>query len=307
MTEEEKLLVKPVNPPATWWLKAELIDEVGNVFRKGKYVGTKEELNITDAPPPTVEDKIEPEKVAKEVKPKSESKPNSDEVLLAMMEQNKLLVKLVEKMASGDKQSLGKDIAEAMASVNNNQSNRRSARRLEEIDTNDILEHPIYFSAHSSGYVVVNYYGENGQVVLPPYGGIFEFKLAGVKKVKNDKDEQVHCLCQCKIRSKREAEFLRNHPHYGWAFFENSREALNIDNTTVQRAAELWNKVSDWDKAQVMEAARLRPDMKDKLGWEIFRLRKALAISMAEEIIKGDEKAAMEKANEMRVASLMKQ
>ena len=46
MAENE--IVKPVNPPTSWHLKKQYVDEIGNVFNKGKFIGTKTELNITD-------------------------------------------------------------------------------------------------------------------------------------------------------------------------------------------------------------------------------------------------------------------
>jgi hypothetical protein len=37
--EEEEVDIKPVNPPRGWHLRNEFIDEVGNIFHKGQYVG----------------------------------------------------------------------------------------------------------------------------------------------------------------------------------------------------------------------------------------------------------------------------
>lgn len=38
---EEKEVIKPVNPPRGWHLRKDFIDDVGNIFHKGQYVGKK--------------------------------------------------------------------------------------------------------------------------------------------------------------------------------------------------------------------------------------------------------------------------
>jgi len=134
---------------------------------------------------------------------------------------------------------------------------------------------------------------------------MFEFKHVATTKIKNEKEEQVHSICQCTVRSKKEAEFIRNHPLYEIGIFENSKTPLSLDGSTVQRAVEIWNKVSSWDKAQVIETAKNRPDMRDKMGLEIFRLRKALALSMATQAMNENNEANLKKSKGMMIESLM--
>ena len=162
------------------------------------------------------------------------------------------------------------------------------------------------FTAHSKGHVVVDYYGQNGQVIIPPYGGIFEFKHAVTTKIRNDNEEQTHSICQCMIRSKKEAEFIRNHPLFDIGIFENSTTPLSLDGSTVQRAVEIWNKVSSWDKSQVIQVAKGRTDMRDKMGLEIFKLRKALALSMATQAMEESNDVTLKKSKGMMIESMMK-
>lgn len=291
--------VKPSGAPQGWHLKPIYVHTDGKVYRKGVYY------------PDETAESVEAELKESEKKPPAENKKNEentkDKVLDSLLEQNKVLVDILGKISQNDKGSYAKEIAEALANSNTQgRTSRRSERKLEEIDNDDILEVPIVFTAHSKGLVVVDYYGANGQVVIPPYGGIFEFKHAATKKIRSDGEEQVHSICQCAVRSKREAEFIRNHPLYEVGIFENSTTPLSLDGSTVQRAVEIWNKVSSWDKAQVIETAKLRPDMKDKMGLEIFRLRKALALSMATQAMNENKEVDMRKAKGMMIESMMR-
>ena len=69
--EESKEEIKPVNKPRGWHAKNEFIDDAGNKFSKGKFVGKvelpDEEKEFKDIKPiPPVDEKVVVEKMVKE-------------------------------------------------------------------------------------------------------------------------------------------------------------------------------------------------------------------------------------------------
>ncbi len=297
--------VKPLNPTTGWHFKRIYIAEDGKVFRRGKYCPEETKESVAEELK-VIETEKSSENTPLVSNDKSESPKKEEDLKKLLLEQNKLFAEALSAMAKGnpDQSKFAKDIAEAIKSTTGN-INKRVARRIDDIDPKDTLEVPITFTAHSNGYVVNDYYGTNGQIVLPPYGGIFEFKHAGSRKIKTDREEQVQAYCTITIRSQKEAEHLRGHPHYGLAFHENSRSALSVNNTIVQRAAEMWNKIQKWERGQVLSVARTREDMKEKLGMPIAELRTALAVSFAEEIIKQKDEISLKKAKDGLMETLM--
>ena len=306
---EEK--VTPVNGPKGWALKKVFIDETGKVFRKGIYCPNDTPESVQNETP--VQKEV-PQEV-KEAKPSS----NTDKELITLIaevlksmkedniEQKKLFVETLKAFAQGksEPKGIGTEIAEAIKQANSKDAFKRTERRLDEIDQEDVLDPPVVFSAHSNGYLVYNYYGKNGETVLPPYGGVFRFERAGGKKIKTDREEQMLSFCTIAIHSKKEEAHLEGHPHFGLAFFKNSQSPLTVNNTVVQQAAQMWTKISQWDKSQVLNIAKTRPDLKDHIGMPIDKLRTALAVSFANEIMKEQEQSAMNRAKEGQIESLI--
>jgi hypothetical protein len=50
-----------------------------------------------------------------------------------------------------------------------------------------------------------------------------------MEKRRSGKEESIHYLCEFKTKSKREIEWLRSHTEYGVTFFEDIRNASNVD------------------------------------------------------------------------------
>ena len=311
--------VKPVNPKRGWKFQHLYVDEAGQVFRKGVHcpsetadsIKAELEQNAVSKQQKVVSQETPVEKEVKQVV----KEQGKEDLLKTIMKQNEMfaqsqqqIAEVLKAMANGnpDQAKFAKEISNAIKMSKTTDVSRKMSRRVDEIEEEDVLTPPVTFTAHSNGYVVYDYYGKNGQPVVPPYGGIFEFKRAGGKKIKNGNDEQMLSFCTITIHSLKEKEYLEGHPSFGLAFFNNnSRTALSMTHNIVQTAAEMYNKINTWDKQQVLNIARTRPDMLDKIGMPIGDLKTALAVSYAEEIMKERDVKSLENAKAMRMDNLI--
>ena len=285
MAENE--IVKPVNPPTSWHLKKQYVDEIGNVFNKGKFIGTKTELNITD------EEKIEPKNI------KIES--DLDKETKIIDKQSDLIEKLVNLIAKqGSSTNMAQDIAQAIQDV---QSGRRIHRGLDTIDKNDILSPPVVISAQGTMYLIFDYRAKNGDVTVNPTGECILLKYRGSRKFKTDKEENIRSFCSCEIRSKKLLEWIRQAPYFGIQVFENSNSAINADPNTIQEMAQLWNRVDNLNRAELIRQAEFY-HIENCVGFAVETLKKEVALRMSQDIIKKREEAQLTKAKSMATATL---
>lgn len=297
MAENE--IVKPVNPKPHWQLQNQYIDEVGNVFKKGMFIGTKTELGITDE----IEPKIKPEENQTKLKPriKEEEKEGVQVDVNIIDKQADLIEKLVNLIA---KQSINTNMAQEIAqAIQDVQSGRRIHRGIETIDKDDILSPPVTISAQGSMYLIYNYRAKNGDETINPSGECILLKYGGSKKFKTDKEENIRYFCKCEIRSKKLLEWIRQAPYYGIQVFENVNIALNTDPNTIQEMAQLWNRVDNFDRGELVRQAEFYK-IENCIGLPVETLKKEIALRMSQDIIKKREEAHLVKAKEMAFATL---
>jgi hypothetical protein len=287
MTDEEKLLVKPQNPIAHWQLKLQYIDEVGNVFKKGTFIGTKDELGITDTPPPIPPEKPvqkDPKKVESEVVDKSQA----------------TIDKLLDILASqGKGQPLAQEIAQA---INDVQMGRRIHRGLDTIDPKDILDPPVTIAASGSMFAMYDYRARNGEITTNPTGEVILLKYRGSKEFKTDKEENQRHFCTTEIRSLKLLEWIRQAPYYGTVVFENANEALSMSPNVVQEMAQLWTRIDKMERGQLVNIAKAK--VPNAGGLPIEQLKHEAAKIMADEMIKQKYESHMEKSKAMAFSDL---
>ena len=311
--EEQKEKILPKNPPATWWLKHELIDEVGNVFRKGKYVGTKEELENGTIPPleekpkdppkekpePKLELKPEPKsdtpKELHKEPAKKETTSNPSENYLATIDR---LLGILEKQGKG--QPMAQEIAQAIQDV---QSGKRIHRGLDTIDPNDILNPPVIISASGSMFAIYDCRAENGEITTNPTGEVIMLNYQGSKKFKTDKEENQRHFCSAAIKSKKVLEWIRKASYYGTIVFENTNEALAMSPNVVQEMAQLWTRVDKMDRQQLITICKEKNPNAGGMPGE--QLKHEAARIMADDLIVQRHAAHMEKAKAMAFSELL--
>lgn len=148
----------------------------------------------------------------------------------------------------------------------------------------DWLEVPVVFFAYSINFSI---HGDKqrGQVTAPPQGAL-RFKPIIRTKRKRGKEEEVISVSSVKVHSKAVAEWMRNHSHFGIAFFENMDSVLNIDSGWAQRLIEANQSIQSLSDQQII--ARCRQENLP-IESDIVKMRKSLVALVAEKSIKHQE------------------
>lgn len=92
----------------------------------------------------------------------------------------------------------------------------------------DILDEDqeVTYVARKVLYVVPSYVDEKGVERYPPHG-IIKFRYAASHIVRDGREEDIRNFCQYNTRSKKEIEFLNNHPLYGITFSSNINHMMD--------------------------------------------------------------------------------
>jgi len=167
------------------------------------------------------------------------------------------------------------------------------------IEKDDILKEEVVFSAYGIG-IGFGSYMKNGFEVLSPYGMIM-FKYQGTD-VNNNGDSKHFSIY--KTRSKKELEFIRNHPGYGRLFSENLNYTLSTDHQKHIQMAQIYSQVLNMSSDQVFAACNYYGIENDG---QVSKLReKITAIKMKELEEQMTSKELNYKKEQERVALLRK-
>lgn len=166
------------------------------------------------------------------------------------------------------------------------------------IDEKDILKEEIVFSAYGIG-IGFGSYMKNGQEVLAPYGMImFKYQGTDVNASGDSKHFSVY-----KTRSKKELEFIRNHPGYGRLFSENLNYTLSTDHQKHIRMAQVYTNLMNLTSDQIISMA-------DYYGvanhGEIHKLREQLASIKMKEIDEQEKSKHSSFAKEQEKIALLR-
>ena len=151
-----------------------------------------------------------------------------------------------------------KDITKTLESVaeriESNQPSRPKVRI--QVDPDDVLPEPIHFFAYRSEYFV---HGDKrqGQDISTPYNASIKFKpsIRLIKSGSSRYDKSVISVCEAKILSRKEAEFLRSHTLYGIAFYENVGDAASVDIRLVDIMSSVSAEINAMTQHQVIQRA----------------------------------------------------
>ena len=118
----------------------------------------------------------------------------------------------------------------------------------------DYMEIPSIFFSFSINYSI---HGDNkrGMDSEPPQGPI-KFKPLIRTKKRGQRGTQVVSVSSVKVHSKEVADYLRNHSHFGIAFYENVDSAMNVDSTWAQKMIEAQQSISRLSDMQVIARSK---------------------------------------------------
>ncbi len=149
----------------------------------------------------------------------------------------------------------------------------------------DYLETPATFFAFSTRFAL---WGDKrfGKESIPPAGEEIIFKRLHRynRPATSGKGQETVCTCVAVVRSKKAAEWLREHSLFGIKFFERMDKVQKINVTLAEKMVEMNAVVSNMNEYQVIERCKVEnididiPDAR--------QLRKLLIKKLAEKEIK---------------------
>lgn len=240
----------------------------------------------------------------------SEENQDKDVSLQNALEQ---ITKLTQKVEDIQKQNAGKssgglsaeDIAVIIASVvsqTRNESNNPNQNREEQPSPDDWNEKGVRFCAPYVGYIISDKI-EKGQIVNLPYNKrhIF-FTYAATRKVQTGKHFQLSPLSVYRSQSKKEIEWLRTHPLFGYMFYESSNEAMN---TTASKAIRLANIMKMLQPLELHDLYRRCKEYDVLISEDGPAMRANIAVKMMEKEEQGEAETSKRMLDETYKSSLL--
>lgn len=209
---------------------------------------------------------------AENTNPTAADIPTHDDetITISKSELNTMLQELVNKAKS--------DIAkELQQSINTNPEPK------EQSENDDYLDTPVIFFAYVHQYLL-NSYKRRGQIVMPPHGTIkFAHSAKYRKSVMGSNEYRDVQLCTAIIRSKAEAEYIRQCPDYGVRVFENINGGDNINSQIADYLSKARMVVSTMSSHAVITRAG---ELGVPVTEDIDAVRRNIMYKMAEEEMK---------------------
>lgn len=139
----------------------------------------------------------------------------------------------------------------------------------------DYMEEPAVFFAFSNYYAILGYFLRGSEVQAPR--GIIRFtplyryksKASGRQKGENE----VISVCQTIIHSRRDYDFLVNSPFFKVKFFENMKDAANVDTFLAEKMSQASNFIAQLNDYQVLERARAEGISIENPDFKVLRQR----------------------------------
>ena len=166
----------------------------------------------------------------------------------------------------------------------------------DEFDMDDVLTEPVLFFTYSMGYMIMDA-TMAGRPVRTPYNRPFRFThLYRMEKLGERNRKEYISLSVAKIASKKEAAWLRKHPLCGIKFFEDIRNAKNIDVSIQERLVEASTEIARLNEHEIVQrslAEGLSPNM------NVQDMKKALIHKIADQKMKNTANKKFEALEEM--------
>lgn len=162
----------------------------------------------------------------------------------------------------------------------------------------DVLDEPKIYFTYSNGKTLYSYTdAKTRRVVELPYGVERPIKFKKVyayrKTDRTGKGDKVHTVARYVTYSKKEDEFLRNHPYFNISIFESMGDAEAIDSSFATVLESVRTQVSKMSNHNVLDRAR---NLGIAIQEDPSEMRKALIHKLAE-----DQMEASKKRNESYV------
>lgn len=204
-----------------------------------------------------------------------------------------LLSKAKEKKSGTDKQGEDKfeyaikKLTEAFENQGNSANKYLGGRPIDihEIDSDDVLDVPAVFFAHSVSYMIYDD-RRNGRVISTPYRRPFKFKkvIRNVTTVPGSRTPVYLSISAVFVNSKKEVEWLKKHSLFGIKFFEKMGDAKDISAEMQDKLVSAWNIVSSFDEHSIVQRCAREGIVVDTM--DMNEMRRRLAKKMASNMMR---------------------
>jgi hypothetical protein len=211
-------------------------------------------------------EKTSQEEITSKAEVSKKDTPEKSEEMIPMSQVQSLIDDRLKEVASANRDvDLGTAIAEALVNAQANNETKKfdefSYLSRAEIAKDDWLKEPVKFWALGVFLVIADDRRQGNQVPAPR--GVIRFLPQGTKRKPRGKETQIQIICAYETRSKREAEWLKEHTLFGARFFLKSGDAFNIDIRYAQKVASYVQAMMNTHANQVVAQATelgLNPD-----------------------------------------------
>lgn len=147
------------------------------------------------------------------------------------------------------------------------------------IPVDDYLDKGIMFFSPCGGTCIVDD-RRKGQRVLLPYGKkVIWFGQAVATHIQRGKDMHLIVLSNYLCKSKKEAEWIRNHSLFGTKFFESIEQTVSKDVVKMQKLSRVMTDVQQYSPHELLGHAK---SYKVPIGEDFNAIRAGLAQAMVE-------------------------
>lgn len=171
-------------------------------------------------------------------------------------------------------------------------------------DPNDIL--PVNVHYFTNQRLWLRNYRKNGREVKIPFGGEgFMFRLIDSRIEGPEKDKRELCIYSFFTKSKKEVEFLDNHPWYDISFWKDSRDAV------VNTADEIMWQMDAFKRLESLSASNIAQEVKNlqekgmniSMSPDLQKTRKQLLPIFVARLKEERSKIQINEINKMQVES----
>lgn len=172
---------------------------------------------------------------------------DSDSITLSKTELSRLIAKTV-----ADQLSLNN-----LAAAGDTEAGERLANVVDVYDAADVLDTPVSFYSHSR--LLLKDYRKSNRVVKHPFNDSVFFRVLDSQILGPPNDQREHVVYGVTTESKKELEFLKEHPLFNREFWLNSEEATGIAPDDIMWHTQAWKILDGMSDATIIaEANRLK-------------------------------------------------
>lgn len=245
---------------------------------------------------------IKKEKVSEgEVNDFAKFTPEQQEEILALLASSKNKINQQASSPAQDQMELAKALAkEILSGIKGNEQDTFSEDayvKSDYIDEQDMLreDEQVTFIAHKVFYVITCAKINNKNVQAPL--GKIEFKFMGAKRNMKGKETDIFTFCCYTTKSKKERDFLMNHPLYGTMFFSNVNAAVSVDARRAAKLARAMTSLMSYGQSTLVNYAK---QYQVPLVNDLQELRASIAARIADQQMKQEEESTIVRLKETK-------